>query len=303
MRGIWYVVPTPFDEQGELLTEDLEVLIRASLEWGVDGLTVLGVMSEVATLTEAERSRVLDTIFRAAAGRLPIVVGCSATSAEIVIHRIRDALAHGAIGAMVSAPPLFSDVDRLPTFFERVAAAGLPLVIQDEPRATGVRIPTSLLLSSIQQSGARVVKLEDPPTAPKIAALVAADPELEVFGGLGGVAALSELDHGAAGLMTGFAVPEILRAIYDAWVVDDKALAATLFDRYLPLVMFEGQVGIGLGIRKEVLRRRGLISSSHVRMSSATITDSIRRELGDIMVGSGLGFGQGRMKVPNPSGE
>ena len=294
------MVPTPFEADGGFDADALEALIRATAGWGLDGLTVLGVMSEVAALTENERMRVLDAVFRASANKLPIIVGCSGTSAEVVIDRIQDARGRGAVAAMVAPPPLFSDLDRLPSFYERVAGARLPLVIQDEPRATGVKIPTSVLLSSIGRSGSRVVKLEDPPTPPKIAALLGSDPTLEVFGGLGGVSALMELDHGAAGLMTGFAVPEVLRAILDAWLAGDRDLAAATFDRYLPLITFEGQVGIGLGIRKEVLRRRGVITDARVRVPTARIDDPIRRELDGVIARSGLSLTPGRMSVPIP---
>ena len=115
---------------------------------------------------------------------------------------------------MVAAPTLLRDVDALPRFYRAVAAgAGLPLIVQDEPAATGVVIPVSILLAVLEASGARTVKLEDPPTPPKIGRLLAADPGLAVFGGLGGAAALWELERGACGTMTGFAYPEILRAI------------------------------------------------------------------------------------------
>lgn len=90
---------------------------------------------------------------------------------------------------------------------------GLPLVIQDEPSATGVLIPVSVLLASLRAGRSRAVKLEDPPTASKIARLLAEDPFLQVFGGLGGASALYELNRGACGTMTGFAFPEILAAI------------------------------------------------------------------------------------------
>ena len=59
--------------------------------------------------------------------------------------------------------------------------------------------------------------------------------------------------------MTGFAYPEILKAIRVAFASGDTARAAALNDRFLPYLVFEGQVRVGLGIRKEVLRRRGVL--------------------------------------------
>src|SRR5207249_845081 len=83
-----------------------------------------------------------------------------------------------AAAAMVSAPPLFRNVDLLPEFFRDAAEAGLPLMIQDEPAATGVVMPATVLLACVEAAGARTIKLEDPPTPPKIPRLLSYDPAL-----------------------------------------------------------------------------------------------------------------------------
>lgn len=68
-----------------------------------------------------------------------------------------------------------------------------------------------------EAAGASVVKLEDPPTPLKTQALLKLAPSLTVFGGLGGQYFLQELQRGARGSMTGFAFPEVLRAVRLAW--------------------------------------------------------------------------------------
>lgn len=285
MRGTWYVVPTPFGDDGALDLASQRRVIEAAISWGVDGLTVMGVMSETHALAEEERRAALEAIFEAA-GDVPVAVGCSAGSAEVAVARIEHARSIGAAAAMVSAPPLARDVDRLPAFFERVAVPGLPIVVQDEPNATGVTIPVTVLLRCLEAAGSRTVKLEDPPTPPKVARLLAEAPDLEVFGGLGGVAALSELRRGACGTMTGFAYPEVLAAVRGAAERGDPAAAAAIFDRFLPLLVFEGQPVIGLAIRKEVLRRRGAIASAATR---GPLLDAwARDELDDVLARVGV---------------
>ena len=62
---------------------------------------------------------------------------------------------------MVAPPTLLRNVDLLPDFYRAVGAdAELPLIVQDEPAATGVTVPISILLDSLAASGARTVKLE-----------------------------------------------------------------------------------------------------------------------------------------------
>ncbi|PZG32364.1 dihydrodipicolinate synthase family protein, partial [Spongiactinospora gelatinilytica] len=133
------------------------------------------------------------------------------------------------------------------------------------------------------------------PTPPKITKLLAAAPELTVFGGLGGVSAYSELTRGAAGTMTGFAFPEILRAIRRAVEAGDRARAARVFDRYLPYIAFEGQPGIGLAVRKEVLRRRGALTTARTR--GAALDAVTVAELDDVVARVGLTPGPDRLEV------
>lgn len=266
LRGTWYILPTPFDPAGELDTASLARLVDGAIAWGVDGLTAMGVMAEPGSLTAAEREAALGAIVDAAAGRVPIAVGCSGATVSAVLENARQARRLGAAAAMVAAPQLLRNLDLLPGFFRAVAAgAGLPLIVQDEPAATGVVIPVSVLLACLAEAGARTVKLEDPPTPPKIGRLLAADPGLAVFGGLGGVTALWEMERGACGTMTGFAYPEILRAVRLALESGDRERAGRLFDRYLPLIAYEAQPIVGIAIRKELLRRRGALTHAGTR--------------------------------------
>jgi len=84
-------------------------------------------------------------------------------------------------------------------------------------------------------------------------------------GGLGGVGLLDELAAGAAGAMTGFSPPEGLRAALSAWDDGGFPAARAAYAPWLPLVNFEAQPGIGLALRKEILRRRGVLTDAAVR--------------------------------------
>jgi 4-hydroxy-tetrahydrodipicolinate synthase len=282
-EGTWFVVPTPFLEDWSLDLESQRRVVEAAIDWGIDGLTALGVTSEAAELSGEERTIALEAVVEAAGERLPLVVGCSGASVDTAIALVRQARENGAAGAMVSAPPGAEDLDALPRFFGRVArGGGLPLVVQDEPAATGVTMPVDTVLRCLESARARTVKLEDPPTPPKIARLLSADPGLRVFGGLGGVSALAELRAGACGTMTGFAFPEILGAVREAVEKGDPSSAAGVFERYLPLIRFEAQPPVGLAIRKELLRRRGVVRTAVTRRGG-TPDASTLEQLGEVL--------------------
>ena len=112
---------------------------------------------------------------------------------------------------MVAAPPVAkASFDALFVHYHRIAdAVDLPIVVQDYPKASGVDMPATFiarLAESIPK--VRYLKLEDPPTPPKISAIRELIGErLGIFGGLGGVFLLDELMRGSMGAMTGFSIP------------------------------------------------------------------------------------------------
>src|SRR5499433_31528 len=132
------------------------------------------------------------------------------------------------------------------------------------------------------------VKLEEPPTLPKITRLRALFGErVAIFGGLGGVYFFEELSRGADGAMTGFPYPEALKAIRDAFVAGRRYEARQFFYHWLPLIRYESQPGstpgTAIGIRKEILRRRGWIASARVRPPATVLDEGTLAELTEIV--------------------
>jgi 4-hydroxy-tetrahydrodipicolinate synthase len=137
---------------------------------------------------------------------------------------------------------------------------------------------------------ARTIKLEDPPTPFKTSRILEAAKgiEIRIFGGLGGVFLLEELMAGATGAMTGFAFPAILVEIVKLFHAGNPDQAAEVFYRNVPLMRFEFQEGIGMAIRKEVLRRRGALQSAAIRPPGAKLDAPTLAALDLVMTWSGL---------------
>jgi 4-hydroxy-tetrahydrodipicolinate synthase len=55
--------------------------------------------------------------------------------------------------------------------------------------------------------------------------------------------------------------------------------AADLFYRFVPLIRFEQQEGVGGAIRKEVLRRRGVLADASMRAPGALLDETTRASL------------------------
>jgi 4-hydroxy-tetrahydrodipicolinate synthase len=88
--------------------------------------------------------------------------------------------------------------------------------------------------------------------------------------------------------MTGFAYPEILVAVIEAFQEGNRGHARDVFYRYLPLIRFEGQTGIGLAIRKALLRRRGLLQSAALRYPGPTLDAESLQEAEELCSWLGL---------------
>jgi 4-hydroxy-tetrahydrodipicolinate synthase len=102
---------------------------------------------------------------------------------------------------------------------------------------------------------------------------------LSILTGNGGMFLDFEMERGADGAMTGYAFPELLIDVVNLSKKGDRDGAHDLFDAHLPLMRYEQQPGVGLTVRKYVLQKRGIISSSTQRKPGAAITAAARAEV------------------------
>ena len=278
--GVWAVVATPFNGSTYDLDEgSLARLVEFYEAVGVVGLTVLGVFGEAAQLSSHERQAVLETVTDTT--DLPLVVGATSLGTAPVIEEVRHA--HEIVGDQLAGAMVQVNSGNPEVLARHLTAVheatGVGIVVQDYPLVSGVRVTDQALITAIRSLPFVVaVKAEAPPTSTAVAALSSAL-DVPVFGGLGGIALLDELAAGSAGAMTGFSFPEGLVACVEAWRDGGYEAARQAFLPYLPLVNFEQQAGIALGIRKECLRQRGLILESSVRPPAVAMPEVLRDQL------------------------
>lgn len=283
-QGVFSVLPTPFTPDDQIDKLSLENVVELYITAGVNGLTTLGVTSEVARLTDDERALVVDSVMTKVNGRVPVVVGTSADGTMTCIEYSRRARSVGAAAVMVSPPrmPKLNSEAVLRHFHSLAEAIDIPIVVQDYPPVSGYAMEASLLGRIAGEiPAARIMKMEDPPTPLKIARVIqeASGVPIQIFGGLGGVFLLEELMAGATGTMTGFAYPEVLVEIVRLFRAGDVDNASDKFYRFEPLMRFEFQEGIGMAIRKEMLRRRGAIAHATIRTPGMTLDATTRMAL------------------------
>ena len=136
MRGVFPVVPTIFDERGNL---DLDGQRRAAdfmIDAGSEGLCILANFSEQFVLADDERERIMDVMLAHVAGRVPTIVTTTHFSSRVCAERSRQATDAGAAMVMVM-PPYHGATIRVSeagihAFFQTVSdAIDIPIMIQD----------------------------------------------------------------------------------------------------------------------------------------------------------------------------
>jgi 4-hydroxy-tetrahydrodipicolinate synthase len=286
--GVYSVLPTPFKGGGDVDLDGLSRVVDLVVAAGVDGVTALGVTGEVARLSDRERTKIAETVVRKVGGRAKVIVGASADSLRGAIEFSREAKTIGASAVMVSPPRMAKlNSELVVTHYKCLAdAVDLPIVVQDYPPICGFAMEPSLLVKIAREvPAARTIKLEDPPTPFKTGRILSAagDLRIAVLGGLGGVFLLEELLAGAAGVMTGFAFPEVLVKVVASFAAGRRDEAADLFYKFVPLMRFEFQDGIGLAIRKEVFRRRGVLDDASTRQPGPALDETTRAALDRVL--------------------
>ncbi|MFG2799980.1 dihydrodipicolinate synthase family protein [Streptomyces pseudovenezuelae] len=284
--GVYAIAPTPFDESGAVDFDSLGRLVDFYGSAGVTGLTLLGQLGEAPKLSHEESVRIVRYVIKRT--DLPIVVGVSAPGYAAMRALTSDVMAAGADGVMIAPPNTLRTDDQIVGYYAGASAAigeDVPFVIQDYPLSFSV-VMTPAVIARIAgvAPGCVMLKHEDWPGLEKITALrqLQADgamPRLSILCGNGGLFLDFETERGADGAMTGYCVPELLVDVVRHTAAGDRDAAHDIFDAHLPLLRYEQQPGVGLAVRKYVMKRRGILASDAQRKPGAALSPRARGEV------------------------
>lgn len=285
-RGVVPILLTTFDDRGELDMRSQLDLLEYLLESGAHGIALFGNASEGYTLSAAERLFLMRNIIPRLKGKVPVIVSTGHTGTRCAVELSREAEDLGADGLMI-LPPYYVKPNGpgLLTYYRTISdAVRIPIMVQDAPLLSQVNMPPALLAKmgkEIEQ--VRYVKVEAPPTAPKVSEVAAAAGDsLVLFGGLNGQFLLEELKRGAQGTMPGSDLTSEFVAIWNAHNRGDAQEARRLFTRVLPLIRFELQPALGVAAMKQNLKTRGVITHATVRHPTRELDTAGLEELKEI---------------------
>ena len=292
-KGVYIIAATPFADNGALDLDSTDRMTDYYLRVGCDGMTILGVMGEAPKLSPEESVQFAERVLARVAGRIPVIVGVSAPGMTVMKSLTDKVMQLGAAGVMVAPNAGLKTDEAIEAYYAsviRALGAGVPIVLQDYPALTGVNMSIGCVNRLLKaHDSIKVLKHEDIPGHRKLTKVRAAEASgdrkrrVSILVGNTALYLPQELRRGADGANTGFAYPEMLVDVCRKFFAGDVEGAEDLYDIYLPVVRHEQQPGIGLSIRKEILRRRGVIASAHVRAPGGMMDSDDHKELDSLI--------------------
>jgi dihydrodipicolinate synthase/N-acetylneuraminate lyase len=284
-RGVFPVVPTPFNADGTLDLEGQKRVLDFMIDAGSDGLCILANFSEQFVLSDDERELLARTCLEHVAGRVPVIVTTTHFSTDVCIARSQRAQELGA--AMVMAmPPYHGATLRVSEaavgeFYRRLSAAlRIPVMVQDAPMA-GTPMSAAFLARLAQETeNIRYFKIEVPGAATKLRELIAlGGAAIEgPWDGEEAITLLPDLHAGATGAMTGGGFPDGIRTILEAWTAGQRELAAQRYAQWLPLINYENRQG-GILTAKALMLAGGVIACDAPRHPFPAMHPAVREGL------------------------
>ena len=237
-RGSYTVMVTPFREDGRGIDE---AATRRFVDWqireGVPGLIPLGSTGEFLSVTDDERTQLIETLVDQVRGRVPVIVGTAAEWTDVAVGYSREAERLGADGVMV-VPPFYSSPteDELFEHYRRIGEAiSIPIMVYNNPNTSNVDLRPEFVARLGEIDAVRYIKESsgDISRVREIVRLTAG--RVTVFAGYH---AWDSMVLGADGYVSvcGNIVPRLSADVYRLTVTEgDPASGREVYHRLLPL--------------------------------------------------------------------
>jgi 4-hydroxy-tetrahydrodipicolinate synthase len=147
-RGSYTVMVTPFTEDGSAIdTEALARFLDWQLDVGVPGIIVLGSTGEFLTVTDDERTQLVETTICHVDGRVPVLVGSMNAYTPNAVRYSREAEQLGADGLMIVPPYYYTPTeDEIFGYYRAICeAVSVPIMLYNNPVTSNVDMPAKLV--------------------------------------------------------------------------------------------------------------------------------------------------------------
>ena len=146
--GVGTALVTPFTSTGALDEAGVRRLARRQVDEGIHFLVSCGTTGESPTLTEDERTRIVQICVEEARGKVPVLAGAGGYDTKEVVHAARQMERAGANG-LLSVTPYYNKPtpDGLIQHYTAIAeSTSLPIIVYNVPGRTGCNVDPATLV-------------------------------------------------------------------------------------------------------------------------------------------------------------
>jgi dihydrodipicolinate synthase/N-acetylneuraminate lyase len=281
-RGIFCILQTPFDEGGRLLWEDFERETDFLVRSGVHGFVWPVMASEFTVIATHERVEGMRRAVEVVDGCIPVIVGVADTSQAGAVYLAEEAAQCGADG-IIALPPWATKLgsrELIVAYYRALTdAAGLPVIVQNTNPPMGSGLSAAFIAELCQDIPlVQYVKEEKEPQGHSVSEVIdlGSDAVKGVFSGASARFIISEHKRGVCGNMPACVLPDLDAQIWDLLEEGREEEARRIHNAKTVL---ENSLGnMPYRARKEVLRRRGVISSAASRNVGPLVLDRYEAE-------------------------
>ena len=269
-EGVCPVVNVPFHQDYSLDYEGLGNIVDYVIDKKCKSVCLFAFNSEPYKLSFDEKTATIKEFMGCVNKRAHTLIGIVENSIADCIELGKTAKKHGADGIILYPPALSTPTgNSLIEYFKIIAEnVGLPVMIQDNPRSTGVTMSLDMLVdafNSIEQF--EYLKVECPIPMRKMREIIKqTDGKMKCYSGNGGIFAIDAFLNGAVGIMPGVVLCGEFNKMITMLSQNKTNEARALFERILPLTWFEDQsLEFYISCEKYLLKHLGIIKSDTVR--------------------------------------
>ena len=282
LKGVFPILFVPFDNDGNVDEKSLRNIVQFELEGGVHGIGINGFASEAYKLSDDERRHTVDIVAYELAGQLPLIIGIAPGSTEAATGQVKEFAKYSPECYMVLPP---STMDNGPKalvkhYMDLAEVSDISIMVQQSPHIPAYKhclLPAEYLAELSQHPHITYFKIEGAGAPERMAALkpLINTDKVGLFGGVGGITFIDELEAGAAGVIPGVGFNEVFIQAWAAWQAGDKSEVKRILEYYQPLVSAVSSKGheFSLHARKHLMKRAGYIASAYVRHPTASVSD------------------------------
>ena len=288
LKGSMPALITPFKD-GAVDLDTLKKLVDWHIDQGSHGLVPVGTTGESPTLTHEEHELVVETVVKAAAGRVPIVAGAGSNNTAEALRFVEHAKKVGANAALVVTPYYNKPTQAgMIAHFEALAkSSDLPIVIYNIPGRSVVDMSPETMgelaklsnIIGVKDATGDLARVCDQRMAcgTNFLQISGEDATAHGFNAQGGVGCIS---------VTANVAPALCAQMQEATLRGDYAAALELQDRLMPLhkAIFTEP---GLVGAKYAMSELGLCSDE-VRLPLVPLTDGTKAKVRDALRHAGL---------------